>query len=212
VFFVVTAAAAALLAGSAGASTIYDNGPINGTIVGFTINFGYEVADSFTVSSNTSAWDMSFGTWNIPGDSLQSVDWAIYDGNPFTGSPTLLGSGTATAGNNFVSTTGFGYNLYNNTISLGGVALASGTYWIQLSGAVTNTGDPIYWDDNNGASSAWQGGSGGIGDLTDFDGVIGTNSEAFSIGTPEPATWALMLAGFAGLGAALRSRRKLATA
>jgi hypothetical protein len=198
--FVVTAAAAALLAGSAGASTIYDNGPINGTITGWTLNFGFAVADSFTVSSTTSAWDMSFGTWNFPGESLQSVDWAIYDGNPFTGSPTLLGSGTATAGNNFVSTNGFGYNLYTDTISLGGVALTSGTYWVELSGAISNTGDPIYWDENDGPSSAWENPVGSIG------------SESFSIGTPEPATWALMLAGFAGLGAALRSRRKFAVA
>ncbi len=31
-------------------------------------------------------------------------------------------------------------------------------------------------------------------------------------GVPEPATWALMVAGFGGLGATLRSRRKTATA
>jgi len=33
-----------------------------------------------------------------------------------------------------------------------------------------------------------------------------------AIGTPEPATWGLMLLGFGGLGAALRSRRKAAAA
>jgi hypothetical protein len=31
-------------------------------------------------------------------------------------------------------------------------------------------------------------------------------------GVPEPATWAMMLAGFGGLGAAMRSRRRAATA
>jgi hypothetical protein len=34
----------------------------------------------------------------------------------------------------------------------------------------------------------------------------------FASAVPEPATWALMLAGFAGLGAALRSKRKTALA
>lgn len=38
------------------------------------------------------------------------------------------------------------------------------------------------------------------------------DSLAFSATVPEPATWALMLAGFAGLGGALRSRRRLAAA
>jgi hypothetical protein len=33
-----------------------------------------------------------------------------------------------------------------------------------------------------------------------------------AIGTPEPATWGLMLLGFGGLGAALRNRRKAAAA
>jgi len=40
------------------------------------------------------------------------------------------------------------------------------------------------------------------------------NLGAFSaqVSVPEPATWALMLVGFGGLGVAMRSRRKLATA
>jgi hypothetical protein len=43
------------------------------------------------------------------------------------------------------------------------------------------------------------------GDNLEFDNLT-------LVSAPEPATWALMLAGFAGLGAALRSRRRLASA
>ena len=47
--------------------------------------------------------------------------------------------------------------------------------------------------------------------------MIGDGTVDFFVGAPdggivpEPATWALMLAGFAGLGAALRGRRKALT-
>lgn len=41
---------------------------------------------------------------------------------------------------------------------------------------------------------------------------VGPVSVPFSAGVPEPASWALMLMGFGGLGAVLRRRRVLATA
>ncbi len=39
-------------------------------------------------------------------------------------------------------------------------------------------------------------------------GNIGANSSTIMTGVPEPAAWALMLMGFGGLGALLRSRRR----
>ena len=52
--------------------------------------------------------------------------------------------------------------------------------------------DDGYWGPN-----VFLGASGGSGGFT---------------GTPEPSTWAIMLVGIAGIGGALRSRRRLATA
>jgi hypothetical protein len=45
----------------------------------------------------------------------------------------------------------------------------------------------------------------------EWNNNVGSFSAAVS-GVPEPATWAMMLLGFGGLGAAMRSRRKLAFA
>ena len=40
-------------------------------------------------------------------------------------------------------------------------------------------------------------------------GLIGASAPLFSSAVPEPSTWAMMLIGFAGLGAVLRRRRAL---
>jgi hypothetical protein len=143
------------------------------------------------------------------------VTWAIYDGNPLNGSPTFLGGGTlaptvtALGG----SPNNYGKDLNSNSITFTGVDLtAGGTYWIELSGG-NDGGGNVFWDENDGPSQAWQSGTGNLFGQSD-PGLSG--SETFtlfdSVGTPEPATWALMLAGFAGLGATLRSRRKRAAA
>ena len=46
------------------AQGIYNNGPINGNTDAWTINFGFIVGDSFTVSTgNTTLTGLSFGAW-----------------------------------------------------------------------------------------------------------------------------------------------------
>lgn len=48
--------------------------------------------------------------------------------------------------------------------------------------------------------------------VNDFGGDTSINYAFRLVGVPEPATWALMMVGFGGLGLVMRSRRKLATA
>jgi len=73
-------------------------------------------------------------------------------------------------------------------IDYGGLGFEAGGVPINLIGIDLNNYD---WFQ---ADSSGNGGSG--------DGVL-----ALSVSVPEPATWALMLAGFGGLGAVLRRRR-----
>lgn len=48
-------AIATLLALPAAAQIVYENGPINGNTDAWTINFGFVVADSFTISGGPPA-------------------------------------------------------------------------------------------------------------------------------------------------------------
>ena len=53
--FALLLAIAALLAVPAAAQVVYENGPINGNTDAWTFNFGFAVADSFTISAGPTA-------------------------------------------------------------------------------------------------------------------------------------------------------------
>jgi hypothetical protein len=76
----------------------------------------------------------------------------------------------------------FGYHLCNETGSIPGVAMNAGTYWLNMGNAVVNTGDPVYWDENSGPSSASQN-DGGILGSESFT-ILGSSGGT----TPEPGS------------------------
>ncbi len=129
---------------------IYSNGPVNGTVDAWTINFGYVVSDSFP-GGTVNGFDI--WVWEFPGDVMTSVDWSITS-DPNSG--TVHGSGTA-SGNNltdqFISTNQFGYNI--DKISVSGLNVSAGGY-LNLQNAVVPSGDPVYWDENSGPSQAYE--------------------------------------------------------
>ena len=144
----------------------YDNGPANGTVNAWTINFGYIVSDSFPGGS-VGGFDIY--VWEFPGDVLTSVDWSITS-EPFGG--TVYGSGTVSGSNlkdAFISTNQFGYDI--DKISATGLSAgaSSGTVWLNLQNATVPSGDPVFWDENSGPSQA-------------YESAVGTiPSEAFDI-------------------------------
>src|SRR5271167_1174941 len=136
---------------------IYENGPLNGTANAWSINDGYIVSDSF-VPSEGSVGGFDIYLWEFPGDSVTSLDWSITT-QPNGG--TILGSGTVSGSNltdKFISTNQYSYDIDKISATGLDVNVTSGnTYWINLQNAVSQEGNPVYWDENSGVGCQSQG-------------------------------------------------------
>ena len=172
------------------ADIVYSNGPINGAINSWAINYGFAVSDSFTVlggpnGTGYSLEDLHIGVWLFPGDVVNSVDMAIGSlafGGPFQ---VLSAAGYSDLGINM-----YGYDVQQIDFTFASISLAPGTYWVTLQNAVEgNFGDPIYWDENDGLSLAYLNTAGQIGSEAFW--VTGTPLGA----TPEPGTILLLCSG-----------------
>lgn len=177
--------------------TLYDNGPVNGSIGAYTINYGYVVTDSFTLSAPATITGVSFDVWVTPGDTVNSVDWSITS-TPLDPAAVLV---TAATARTYDFTDAYGYEIDTESFSISGVSLGSGSYWLELQNAVSAGGNPVYWDQNNGPSTA----------IDPYYGAVG--SETFKIlGAPEPDAitllCTLLLAATRGIAAVRRRRAR----
>jgi hypothetical protein len=129
-------------------SDIYDNGPINGNTDAWSINFGFIVSDSFTITNDqTPITGLSFGAWLFSGDTLTSVELSITSGE---NSGTSYFDQTVTFTQGSCTANQYGYNVCSETGSFNGPTLNAGTYWVNLQNASVPSGDPAYWDENSG--------------------------------------------------------------
>jgi hypothetical protein len=183
----------------ASAGTIYSNGPINGTIDAWTINFNFEVSDSFTVTGgNSTVNGLSFGAWLAPGDTAISVEVSLTSNE--AGGTTFFDQVVSLTQSNCVANQ-FGFNVCEETGNFNGPQLANGSYWLNLQNAVVNTGDPLYWDENDGPSEA-------------SNDAIGTlPSESFTMlgstgggTTPEPGSLLLFASGVVSVAGVVRRK------
>ena len=188
------------------AQTVYSNGPINGTTDGWTINSGFVVSDTFTTSGGN-ATGLVFGAWAFPGDVLETAEVSItsseFGGTSFTDQiVTFTQSGCS--GNQY------GFNVCTETGTFGSaVNLAAGSYWLNLANAVVSSGDPIYWDENSGPSSASENSVGTI--PSEAFTVLGgstttTTTTTTGASVPEPSSIMLFGSGILGLAGVLRRK------
>jgi len=180
---------------------LYDNGPINGTTDGWTINFGFVVSDTFTLDGPSQVAGLSFGAWLFPGDILQSAEVSITS-EEFGG--TSYFDGVVNFSQSGCSENQYGYDVCTVTGSFAPVNLNAGSYWLNLQNAVVNTGDPVYWDENNGPSSASENSVGTI--PSEAFTILGTGTTTTTTTTPEPSSILLLGSGLLGLGGLLRRK------
>jgi hypothetical protein len=198
---------------------VYDNGPVNGQVDAWTINFGFAVSDTVhccMVEGNgpqANITDISFWAWLEPGDTATSVEVSLgstgyFSNDLFDGIVSLTQSGCFT--NNF------GLDVCQETGNFSGPTLSNGNYFLTLSNAVTAEGEPLYWDENSGVgctspgcpSSAQENTLGTIPSEA-FTLSGGTTSTTSETSTPEPSSIMLFGSGLLGLAGVLRHKIKL---
>ena len=205
IFFVLTLSSFAQI-------DVYDNGPTNGTVDAWTINFGFIVSDTFTLGSQTEVNGLTFAAWLFPGDILNSAEVSITS-SEFGGTTFFDGTVNFTQSNCVSNQLGF--NVCNEAGTFNSVNLNPGTYWLNLQNAVVNTGDPVYWDENNGPSIASENSLGTI--PSESFTVLGANSTTCwgcgcannpDCAGPEPGSLTLSLSGVTTIFGALAVLRR----
>jgi hypothetical protein len=178
---------------------LYDNGPTNGTVSGWTFNLGFTPSDSFTLNSSATVNGLQFAAWLMSGDVLQSAEVSIT-------SDELGGTVFFDQTVNFIQsgcvTNQLGFNVCDETGSLSPTNLNAGTYWLTLqNGVVSNGNDPVYWDQNGGPSEASETSLGSI--PSESFTILGSGSGTGT--TPEPSSIVLFASA---IGAFQLVRRK----
>jgi hypothetical protein len=163
---------------------------------------GLGAHDSLSVSFTAAfldSWDSTDGApapdyLNIYLDGVQVLQLTSAAAS---GSVTVLGGGTEVAFGDLFDSAG-GYYSHDRIVDMSTASSltfahtgSSFVLGISASGAGWQGGDDESWGIDNLSITANQGAGGGV---------------------PEPASWALMILGFGGAGAALRGRRRAATA
>ena len=180
------------------ANVIDQNAPTNNT---FMASFNQaDLAQSFKqTASNISGAGIFLQAGQGTGNSILSI--SLWTKLPNVAGATMLT--TASAANN---TSGHWFDVFWTPVA----TTAGATYYLVFDDDKDQYG--ISGDTNNGYANGQVFANAGYTPFPTFDYTFRTYTDnAVGGAVPEPATWAMMLAGFGLTGAALRRRRQQAT-
>lgn len=151
-------------------------------------------------------------TFNTVSDDGVSVSTAHFsDGGH--GSFAISGFGTMTDRINYDGQNGGGHGLHGPLVftvsNLAGITFAGLGYHTDANGKITTLGTGEHFKSNN---DGWWFTADIYDGATGFTYNVGARDAFAPGGVPEPATWAMMLVGFGGMGALLRRSRRVARA
>jgi hypothetical protein len=191
---------------------VYDNGPVNGQVDAWTINFGFAVSDTFHLSAASSVEDITFWAWVEPGDVVTSTEVQLGSNGYFSNN---LFDGTVSLTQSNCFTNNFGFDVCAEHGTFADTDLGPGNYTLTLQNATTEDGNPLYWDENSGVgctspgcpSSAQENTLGSIpSEAFTLSGSGTTTSTSGSGTTPEPSSIMLFGSGILGLAGLLRRK------
>jgi hypothetical protein len=191
--------------GTARAAVIYNN-PWSGVSADCTFScVGGQLAQKFTINNASVINSASFTDFITGAAQPVSVNWEFLKADGVGGLPgTLASSGSSLiASSAFLGSAFFGggisRDVYQESFDLAPeVTLASGDYYFALNVPITDVllsfGTAI-----GGGALITPGGAWHLYNPATTSFAVGLNGEQVTA-VPEPATWAMMLLGFAGVG------------
>lgn len=121
-----------------------------------TINYGFQVAQTFTVSTTQTISSATIFLWAFPGDTITAVDFTVFqDGAACATSPgsSVVASGTLSTltVTTVIASNSYGYSILQVDLTFGTpFTVGPGScYWLQLENAVVPSSNPIFWDSQN---------------------------------------------------------------
>jgi hypothetical protein len=197
-----------VIAVSASAAIIYENGSLNGTYVAPSISPPQTVSNSFLISSAAQVTSVTLGIWTLQQTLPATLSYS-FGRSAFA---TDLVSGSTVLNNVFAFNNGR-FDVYLSSFAVD-LTVGAGEYWLTLGNGRNNANGEIFWDTNfDGLSRAQY--------RNDADSDLLENSQYFLLTgvpatdpgpgpnpqpVPEPGSLILLAVGVIGVAASRRHR------